>query len=137
MILISLWSWQEALAPLIENPETNRIIILNGTTIKAQSIQYRKPLKYAALLDCLIYYESQICQTQKKERCIGDHGTSFGILQFKRATFKQFCINKYGLAQNLSQIFDAEIQKKCANYMLEENWNNIYHWRNTIKKCLK
>jgi len=46
---------------------------------------------------------------------------SFGILQFSKPTFQEYCINKYGLRNDL---FDPEIQIICAEKMISEDLGN-------------
>lgn len=120
------------LAPF-EKKEIPELMVFQENTLKeiANPI-YSKPLIFASLIDCLIEYESKICKD--KERCVGDKGTSFGCLQFKRETFKEYCIDKYRLASSLSEIFNCEIQKKCADLMIKEG--KAYLW-STIKYCQK
>ena len=51
------------------------------------------------------------------------HGGSFGLLQFQKPTFQRFCVEKYGL---LNDIWDYEIQIECAEKMIDEGLIN--HW---------
>jgi len=43
---------------------------------------------------------------------------SYGILQYSPATFQEYCVEKYGLRNDL---FDPLIQIKCAERMISEN----------------
>lgn len=82
---------------------------------------------YEKIINCLIKYESS-----GNSEAIGDNGTSFGILQFKKSTFKNYCVEQFGYRDD---IWNQEIQKECAAEMLDDNWNNIFHWT-TAKNCL-
>jgi len=44
---------------------------------------------------------------------------SFGILQFGKPTFQEFCVEKYGLRNDL---FSPEIQIRCAEKMISQNY---------------
>lgn len=135
MILVSLWPWQEALAPKIEDPEPSQWILISGDTLKANFIQYRKPKTFGMILECLEYHESKICKTQNRERCVGPFGEK-GCLQFLASTFSKYCIEKYKVAKGMDQIWDCDIQRECVQRMLEEDFNLIKNW-SVWKKCVK
>ena len=48
---------------------------------------------------------------------------SYGILQFGKPTFQEFCVERYGLRDDL---FDPEIQIRCAEKMISEGYE--YRW---------
>jgi len=78
---------------------------------------------YGTLIDCLVHHESKGYKWAK-----GAAGEK-GILQFMPATFKHFCVEKYGFP---NQIWDTEIQRACCDKMLAEG--KAYLWT-TIKYC--
>ena len=88
---------------------------------------YFPKLKHQKIIDCLIKYESS-----GNENAVGDSGLAKGILQFHTPTFIGYCIEKYGLKDD---IWDQNVQIVCANKMIEENWSNIRHW-SVYKKCI-
>jgi len=76
------------------------------------------------LIDCLIFYESS-----GRVDAIGDNGKSKGILQFQVPTYKHFCIDKYGLPDDM---MNPENQKRCSDYMISDGLS--FHW-STLKLC--
>ena len=48
---------------------------------------------------------------------------SFGITQFGRPTFQEFCVEKYGMEND---IWDPDIQIECAKKMIDNGLLN--HW---------
>lgn len=98
--------------------------------INTPNYEIKKEYIFADLIDCLIEKESEgrnicIIDTNGKPSC--------GILQFQRRTFNEYCVNKFNLENNIRS---DNIQKTCADLMLQENFNNLFHW-STAKKCLK
>ena len=47
------------------------------------------------------------------------NGGSHGLLQFSRDTFQEFCVEKYGLKNDL---YDPEIQILCATRMIKDGY---------------
>jgi len=80
------------------------------------------------LLDCLIGKESR-----NDPKALGDSGRARGILQMWRSFFHDFCVVKYGLASSTSEIWDEEIQIRCADRAIEDGYG--YKWT-TLSKCL-
>ena len=76
------------------------------------------PIVNKQLIACLVYYESK-----ENENAIGDHGTSFGCLQFKKDTFQEFCVNRYNFRDD---IMNCEIQKSCTDLMVRDGY--VYKW---------
>jgi len=79
-----------------------------------------------SLIGCLIYYESHW-----RVDAVGDNGTSFGLLQFKKATFEMYS-ERYNL---MLDIHKPQDQIVLAHLMISENWRNVYHW-SVAPKCL-
>jgi hypothetical protein len=132
VILVYLLLPARAFCPKIEYPDSEDLIVIQDNTIKAVSAPvFIKPITYGALIDCLQKHESGF-----NEMAIGDRGTSFGCLQFKKSTFKEFCIDKYKIAYSLDEIWDCQKQIECANEMLCERWEHITKW-SASRKCLK
>ena len=82
---------------------------------------------YDDLIACLIRYESS-----GNPEALGDSGKAKGILQFHESTFKSYCVEQYSFHND---IWDSSIQIDCAKEMLNENFNNIYHWT-VWTKCI-
>jgi len=96
------------------------------------------PLKFASLGVLMEYEDIDYSQAEIIENVIlcesggnpnawnkkDPNGGSFGILQFQLSTFKSFCVDKYGLEND---IWNAEVQIVCAKKMLDEglgrNWS--------------
>lgn len=87
---------------------------------------YWEPLVYETLIGCLIWYESK-----GDPNAVGDHGTSFGILQFKPATFQEYCVERYGFTDD---IFDSLTQTRCADKMIQDGY--VHLW-STYKFCVE
>lgn len=51
------------------------------------------------------------------------NGGSYGLLQYQIPTFQKFCVEKYGLEND---IWDYEVQIECCENMLEEGLAS--HW---------
>lgn len=89
-----------------------------------------------------LFYENLImelaqCESSNDPTVINknDCGSpSYGLLQYKAQTFYSFCVVKYGLPND---IMNPDVQKKCANEMILEKWDNIYNWANCYYKLNK
>jgi hypothetical protein len=55
---------------------------------------------------------------------------AFGLLQFKRGTFVEQCVQRFGFPDD---IWDGQIQMACASLMLAEKQD--WRWP-TIKYCI-
>ena len=75
---------------------------------------------YASLIGCLEFYESS-----GNPKAVGEAG-EIGCLQFMSNTFNMYC---------QGNIWDCDAQRRCADYMIQDNWNNVYQW-STAKNCL-
>jgi hypothetical protein len=58
-----------------------------------------------------------------------DGKPKYGLLQFGRDTFREFCVEKYNYPND---IWNADIQRKCADRMIEEGY--LHRW-GTAKNC--
>ena len=106
---------------------TDGLCIISGNTLKSVTTPvYLKPQVYGDIVGCLVWYESK-----GNENAVGDKGLANGVLQFHKSTFDYFC-EKYGLKLNYC---NSEDQKLLADYMLQDNFNNIRHW-SVYKRCL-
>ncbi len=104
-----------------------KLIIYQGNSLRASVIPtWFKPQVYGSLVGCLSWYESR-----NDPEAIGKAG-EIGILQFTEDTFQELCVEKLNFRDD---IWDEEIQKMCADYLLQDNWNYIYRWT-THKLCL-
>ena len=56
---------------------------------------------------------------------------ALGRLQFKEGTFRAYCVKKYHYAND---IWDGEIQEKCADDMIRDG--QLWQW-GTAKICRK
>ena len=104
-------------APTLVNQEMPEKIVIQGNSLKAIA-SVDMPIMNKQLIACLIYYESG-----ENENVIGDHGTSFGCLQFKAKTFQEFCVNRYNFRDD---IMNCSIQKSCTDLMVRDGY--IYKW---------
>ena len=111
-------------APTLVNPVLSDQIVIQGNSVKAVA-SIDMPIVNKQLIACLIYYESK-----ENENAIGDHGTSFGCLQFKKDTFQEFCVEKYKFRDD---IMNCGIQKSCADLMIRDGY--AYKWT-ALKSCL-
>ena len=120
-----------------EPQNTPQIVLISDNTILPHSaVYYPKPRTYASLsnkynglIECLIKYESR-----GDPKAYNPHdpvSESIGILQFKRKTYQYFCVDKYGLDDD---IWNEDLQKLCCEKMLKSNINNIKHW-SVWQKC--
>jgi len=122
--MLSLWPLNAVQAPITSY---NEFVYIEGNSIKAiTSPIYLKPQIYGDIIGCLEWHESR-----GNENAVGDKGLANGILQFHKSTFDYFC-EKYGLKLDYCS---SEDQKLLADYMLQDNFNNIRHW-SVYKRCL-
>lgn len=70
-----------------------------------------------------------ICESRGKRDAVGDNGTSFGILQFKQATFAHFS-KKYAMSD--ADIENPRHQIDLATQMIRDG--RLGHWRNCARK---
>jgi len=110
-------------APILVNPALSDQIVIQGNSIKSVA-SVDMPIVNKQLIACLIYYESK-----ENENAIGDHGTSFGCLQFQAKTFQEFCVNRYNFRDD---IMNCGIQKSCADLMVINGF--AYKWT-ALKFC--
>jgi len=104
-------------------------IIENNSLVAMISPVIEEKLVYDALIAKLCHCESTSDPTKINQNDMGS--PSYGILQFKVPTFYNFCVVKYGLANDL---MNPDVQKKCADEMLKEDFDNVWNWANCWNK---
>ena len=77
-----------------------------------------------SLIDCLSFYESG-----HNPNAVGKAG-EIGCLQFMPSTFKIYCVDKYGLTDD---IWNCETQKICADKMLIDGGINNWTTKDLCK----
>ena len=106
------------LPAVIRVVEENNVVLLGGNTLMAVSApNYEYKIVYASIVSKLIE-----CESQGDKWAMGKANEK-GILQFKDSTFQHFCVERYGLPDN---IWSADIQKECCDRMIGEGY--IKHW---------
>jgi len=86
---------------------------------------YLKPLAISADIDILIRKIIH-CESGGNPLAFNrkdPNGGSFGILQFQKATFLSWCVDRYGLEND---IWNATIQIECAKRMIQDG--QIRQW---------
>lgn len=114
---------------LIPNKSTERIIV--NKEIIDEEIEEIIDLKNKEIIECLKKHESQICENRQDQDCQGKFG-EVGCLQFLPTTFYEFCVIKYKIAKDDTEIKKCKIQEKCADRMIQDGF--YYLWT-TIKFC--
>ena len=124
-----------AQAPTIEQyPEmdnhfarTGKMVFIEGNSVLAVSIPHFTPylasygvLGVQAYLANPLLEKLAICESGLNPLAIGDKGTSFGLFQYKKATWNTFCEG---------DIMNPTDQIKCASKMLENELGK-QHWKN-------
>ena len=105
------------------------LLMFEGNTILATSCPvFIKTMTYGILIDCLIQKESS--GNPKAYNEFDPETESIGVLQYKRATFQHFCVERYGLEND---IWNEDIQRRCCDLMIDDNY--LEHW-STYKLCL-
>lgn len=148
LAIVGLWGWviyatmvaNELVGGNIPFEQENAImgrITLNNAMINANSYlaiscpSYIQPIVYGTLINCLAEKESTNNPDAFNE--FDPITSSLGLLQFKEGTWKDYCVDKYGFLE--SEIWNGEKQRRCCDTMLQDNWNNIGHWKATYKFC--
>jgi len=108
------------LKPQVKEYETDNVIISHLCLLPVSVPVHERKIVYASLIDKLIW-----CESRGDKYAIGKAGEK-GILQFMPETFKHFCMEKYGLTDDIEEIFNEEIQKHCADLMIIDN--RLFHW---------
>ena len=107
--------------------QDNELLISEGSFVRASVIPaWLKPTVYGNLVNCLAYHESR-----HDINAVGQAG-EIGELQFMPSTFQQYCVEQFNLRNDIQ---NAEIQRICCDYMIQDKWNNVYHWT-TAEMCL-
>jgi hypothetical protein len=143
LILVHLSLPVLAQAPQISPDLTSRMAIIGGNSLIGMvSPYFMKGQVLGTIIDTpevKLIYETLIgklcyCESGNKPEIINpnDKGSpSYSILQFKAPTFHNFCVVKYGLPD---EIMNPDIQRKCADLMLQEDFDNIWNWSNCYNK---
>ena len=122
-IALMFWGWVIYHNSAENNPQEQlggNLALVGGNSLVAVSpIVFPKTIVNASLINCLIRHESS-----GRIDAVGKAGEK-GILQFMETTFQQFCIDRYGLSSN---IWNPNTQKVCADKMISEDFDNVYHW---------
>jgi len=100
--------------------------------IKGESLAtlHDKPIVFEELIECMIGDESG-STTDAYNPKDTDGKPKYGILQYGKDTFKEFCIERYFFRDD---IWDSVIQRKCANIMIIDGY--CYRWP-SCKRCWK
>ena len=92
--------------------------------VLADLISYDSVKNDYPFLDCIISRESSW-----NKNAVGKAG-EIGLLQFMPATFREYCVEKYGLKDDIK---NPEIQLQCAKMMWDKGL--IFKWTSS-KRCL-
>jgi hypothetical protein len=123
------------------NEGVEDLIIIQGISLKARSpVEFINPQVLASIVEEGLIYKTLInCLAQKESsnnpKAINPADpitASIGLLQFKKGTWKQYCVDKYDFLE--SEIWDGNCQRRCCDLMLQDNFNNLAHW-STAKFC--
>ena len=121
-------------------PTVAEHVTVQDSAIIAQSPHFYEEHSILAMVDCLSWEETKddpnaINWDDWHKRLDGTWKQgSFGCLQFSEDTFSEYCITKYGLAEEMTYtiLMNCSIQRECAINMLEENKG--HRW-STYKYC--
>ena len=113
----------KGLSVLNEQLEGSLVIIQGNSAWPISPVYIPYTAIHSTLIDCLIKYESG-----GRINAVGKANEK-GILQFKDATFKMFCVDKYGLGKN---IWNPLTQRQCADNMIGDRLS--FHW-STLSLC--
>ena len=91
---------------------------------------FRSITDHEKLIDCLIQYESRGNENAINPKDI-DGRPKYGLLQFDARTFDRYCVQKYGLPDD---IFNGEVQKYCCMRMISDG--QARQW-GTLGYCLR
>lgn len=128
-----------AQAPNKVTPELSNLVLIQENSLVSMIspvMEERPPEtklsdKYSDIIDQLC-----LCESGNNPDIINpnDKGSpSYGILQFKEPTYRKFCVEKYGIDED---IMNPKNQKECASEMLEEDFDNIFNWANCWNKIV-
>ena len=106
------------------------ILVQENSLVGIVSPYYVKTPVYGCIIDCLIEEESN-GDPNAYNPCDTDGYPKIGCLQYHIPTFQEFCVDKYGLTND---IWDCNIQKECADLMIRDGY--LYRW-GTASKCTK
>lgn len=118
------YNYQEPIETKPIEPPQGAVVIQDSSFIALSALYYPIPITHGTLIDCLIKRESA-----GNPRAIGKAGEK-GILQFMPSTYQHFCVEKYGLPDD---IWSVDLQRECAEMMLCDDLG--HHWT-TYSKCI-
>lgn len=124
--LISFWAHLSTLKREEYKGSYNDLFLYsrNIPQIEAKVLASLIEIEYP-IIECLIHEESK-----GNPEARGEAG-EIGILQFMPLTFNTYCVERYGLENDIESPI---IQVRCCNMMLRDGLG--YHWT-TYERCLK
>lgn len=128
-----------AVSPTIDEIPSKVIITSNSflavqgiqTPSRVLGVEFIGESSEKTTLNCLIQKESGGDETRINPKDT-DGQPRFGLLQYDLATFKEWCVWRYGYEDD---IFNGAIQKKCAEKMIFQDKQG-WRWP-PLKKCQK
>ena len=145
-----LWAGNSltATAPKVEYPEMTDKVVIQGNSVQASNSVFQSQTlgflgqnpprisiykgglgKYKTLLSCLIPIESSWNELAYNPKDI-DGLPKYGLLQFEEETFKEWCVDKYEMKND---IWSGQVQVQCFNLMVADG--QIGKWPPAIKYC--
>jgi len=111
-------------------PQTGNLnLIQNNSLIPISPIYIPHTFVHGTLIGCLEWYESR-GDEGAYNHCDTDGREKFGCMQFGDIEFQDFCVERYGLKDN---IWDCNVAKVCADKMIDDGY--MSKW-GTLKYCL-
>ena len=98
-------------------------VVLYEPVASGEEIGWIWKYSYANKVDFVWFYELLKCESGFNEFAVGDLGKAFGIAQYHKGTFNDFCEGEYK---------NPEDQIKCMAEMLGKKLE--YHWANCVAK---
>ena len=112
---------------------SERLMTIQGNTLSPVSNpNYTRPIIHTYTLGCMMMEES----TNNPSAYNPDdpNGGSCGCLQFQKPTFSDFCLNIYSIGTSTDSVWNCDISRRCADYMLIDGYG---HKWTTYDRCLK
>jgi len=125
LILVLYWFLSGYLFPKRES-----YIPINQCYIYQSRIPYHPIVRtYGSLINCLVMNESG-GNPEAINPCDIDGRPKFGILQFGRRTWKEWCVDEYNFKDD---IMDEDLQMDCCEKMIRDG--QLWRW-GTKNLCL-